>query len=146
VTENGRSAGRRRALVVDDDEAARSLIAYVLDEMGFDVTEAENADSAVSEFLGREYALITLDYRLPGLDGAEFHRVLSQEFGSGRPTQGFTPRSLPPVILVTGFPENPDVLRTRFGESVAGVVKKPFVEGPLRELVTEIFGPPAGTC
>lgn len=115
-----------RVLVVDDKGIVRGVIARALKTMGCEVTEAPDADSAIAAFLTMEFDLITLDYRMPGLDGMAFHKVLSQEFGAGRRTTGFALRRLPPIILITAYDEEPEIIRGQFGEGIVGVLKKPF--------------------
>lgn len=137
------SEGRRgpdfRVLVVDDDEIARGAIARMLERMGCKVTSASNAHEAVSMFLTGKFDLITLDYRMPGLDGMALHKVLSQEFGAGKRTTGFVLKKLPPIVVVTAYADEPDVIRGQFGESVVGVVQKPFIEDGLGRIVRDLL-------
>lgn len=138
-----------RVLVVDDDEIARGAIVRTLDRMGCEVTSASNAQEAVSAFLAGKFDLITLDYRMPGLDGMALHKVLSQEFGGGKrllaqqKVDGFVPR-LPPIAVVTAYADEPDVIRAQFGESVVGVVQKPFIEDGLGRIVRDLLAEGSG--
>lgn len=128
-----------RAMVIDDDEGPRNVIARLLEDMGCDVIAASSAQEALGAFLYGKFDLITLDYRMPDMDGIAFHKVLSQEFGAGKRTTGFTPRKLPPIIIVTAYPEDPDVISGQFGESVVGVVQKPLIERHLAPIVENIM-------
>ena len=64
-----------RVLVVDDDEAVRSVLAQILEDEGFDVVGAA-ADGleaiAIAERLRPD--AVVLDVRMPGLDGIEVAR------------------------------------------------------------------------
>ena len=64
-----------RVLVVDDDEAVRSVLSQILEDEGFDVVGAA-ADGleavAVAERLRPD--AVVLDVRMPGLDGIEAAR------------------------------------------------------------------------
>lgn len=137
----GTGSGERalRVMVVDDDEAPREAIARLLESMGCEVTPVSSAQEAVGAFLSRTFDLITLDYRMPGIDGIALHKILSQEFGAGKRTTGFTPRKLPPVVIVTAYPEEPDVISGQFGESVVGVVRKPLIEKHLVPIVGDLM-------
>lgn len=128
-----------RVLVVDDDEIARGAIVRALEGMGCEVTSASNAQEAVSAFLAGKFDLITLDYRMPGLDGMELHKALSQEFGAGKRTTGFAPKKLPPIVVVTAYAEEPGVVRSQFGESIVGVVQKPFIGRNLARIVDDLI-------
>ena len=137
--DSARGGGSFRVLVVDDDETARGAIVRALERMGCDVTPASDAQEAVSMFLVGKFDLITLDYRMPGLDGMALHKVLSQEFGVGKRTTGFVLKKLPPIVIVTAYADEPDVIRGQFGESVVGVVQKPFIEDGLGRIVRDLL-------
>ena len=128
-----------RVLVVDDDEIARGAIVRLLERMGCEVASASNAHEAVSMFLTGKFSLITLDYRMPGLNGMALHKVLSQEFGAGKRTTGFVLKKLPPIVVVTAYAEEPEVVRAQFGESIVGVVQKPFIESGLGRMVRDLL-------
>ncbi len=124
-----------RVLVVEDDDLAREFIVGTLEEMGCRAEAARDAHEAVSIFLEGEFDLVTLDHRMPGLSGMELHKILSQEFGAGKRTTGFATKRLCPVVVVTGHAEDPEVVRGQFGESIMGVVQKPFIAEALRRIV-----------
>ncbi len=139
-SESNTEARRLAVLVVDDDEAAREGIALTLTNLGCDVTTAENVDGAVKRFIKGSFDLITLDHRMPGLTGADLHKILSQEFGAGKRIGGPAPRQLPPILIVTGYCDDPEVARTAFGESVIGVIQKPAIEEKLKAVVDDLRG------
>jgi len=61
-----------RVLVVDDEALIRWSLAELFTEVGYDVTEASDAASAVQEASeGEEFDAIVLDYRLP--DSNDLH-------------------------------------------------------------------------
>jgi len=126
---------RARVLVVDDDPSVREVLARMLQTLGCEVVEAGSATEAVSAFLAGSFDMITLDYKMPGLDGAELHKVLSQEFGAGKRTSGFAPRKLPPIAIITGHADEPALLKAQFGEGVVGVLRKPVLLEDLTRLV-----------
>lgn len=66
--------GRRRALVVDDEEALARLVAGYLERDGFEVDLAFDGPAAVRLAREREPEVIVLDLGLPGLDGVEVCR------------------------------------------------------------------------
>jgi CheY-like chemotaxis protein len=127
-----------RVLVVDDDREVREVIAQMFVTIGCDVTSVGDGQKAISAYLGAPYDLITLDYRMPGLDGAALHKLLSEEFGAGKRTKGFTPKKLPPVVVITGHADEPDVIKTRFGESVVGILSKPIALDDVHGLVSKV--------
>jgi len=62
---------KRRALIVDDEEAVRRVLSRRLSEKGWSVMWAENAEDAIFLASSGEYGLILLDIELPGMTGLE---------------------------------------------------------------------------
>ena len=93
VLEKYRSARNQRpALVVEDDEDARSLMRKVLEDNGWHVTEAENGRVAMAHMENRAPELIILDLLMPEMDGFEFAYSLSARRKSGaRSRLSFSP-------------------------------------------------------
>lgn len=146
LVEDGRKySGALHVLVVDDDEIARETIVEMLEEIGCEVTSSADSEKAVTLFVSGRFDLITLDHQMPGLSGMELHKILSQEFGAGKRTTGFSVISLPPIVIVTAHAEDPDVLRWQYGESVVGVVQKPFAHEKLGRIVHELTESRAGS-
>ena len=57
-------------LVVDDEESFREIISAQLGASGFRVVTAENGEQALAHAEQMKPALILLDMKMPGLDGA----------------------------------------------------------------------------
>lgn len=90
-----------RILVADDDSITRMLIAEILAEGGYDVTEASTGDQAL-EVLGRgEVRLVLADWEMPGVSGPELCAAIRSRDG-GAYTY---------VILVTGRDARADLIR-----------------------------------
>jgi two-component system cell cycle response regulator DivK len=71
------SLGRKRILVVEDNELHRRLFNDMLRESGYVVLIAETGASAIKlAQQGRKPHLILLDVRLPDISGLEVARVL----------------------------------------------------------------------
>jgi two-component system sensor histidine kinase/response regulator len=76
-----------RILVVDDNATNRLILREALSRAGAEVGENNCGEGALAELAraraaGHPYRLILLDYRMPGMDGAEVaHRVLSERRG-----------------------------------------------------------------
>lgn len=83
----------KRILVIDDEENIRLLYQEELADEGYEVTVAESAEEAMSMIEAQRPDLITLDIRMPGVDGIEFLRMLREKH-----------RDLP-VVIVTAYGE-----------------------------------------
>ena len=106
----------KKILVVDDEEHVRQLFKEELLEEGYEVFLASNGEEAIGMVDEVKPDLVTLDVRMPGMDGIEVLRVLKEKN-----------RDLP-MIMCTAYPE----YKHNFGvwASEAYVVKS----GDLKEL------------
>ncbi len=72
--------GRRRVLIVDDSEIVARLLADELEQKGFEIHYAPDAERATSIILKRATRpdLILLDINMPKVDGAQFCRFVKK--------------------------------------------------------------------
>ncbi len=63
--------GRRRVLVVDDNEDARELLAVMLEQAGYETSTAEDGPSALETAAANSPNIVILDIGLPGMSGYE---------------------------------------------------------------------------
>ena len=83
-------------LVVDDDEAIRTLLQEELEEEGYKVLIATNARDALKMVDAEPLDLVILDIRMPGMDGLEaLPRILGIKEGL-------------PVIMNTAYSQYQD--------------------------------------
>jgi two-component system, response regulator, stage 0 sporulation protein F len=61
----------KKILIVDDEESIRFLYTEELEEDGFSVEVARNGEEALEKFSIFKPDLITLDIKMPGMDGIE---------------------------------------------------------------------------
>lgn len=103
----------RHALVVDDNFRHATLSVAVLEAAGWTVDVAKDGFEAIVRFGASSYTLLVLDFRLPGMDGAEVLRWVHRHVSP-----------VPHVIVVSS--ECPDLLEQRFaGLEVAAILPKP---------------------
>ncbi len=90
-----------RVLVVDDHMLMRlGLVEAIVSEPGFELAgEAENGEEALSLFRANQPDVVTMDFRLPGADGAEVIERLRAEFPEAR------------VIVLSVFEEEETIWR-----------------------------------
>ena len=68
-------ATRGTVLIVEDDDAIRTGIAWALADAGYSVLEAEHGQAALDQIAANRPDLILMDMRMPVMDGVEFvHR------------------------------------------------------------------------
>ncbi len=61
----------QRVLVIEDEENMRMLIAEELQDEGFTVDTASNAQEGMERLTVNEYDLVTIDVEMPGMSGLE---------------------------------------------------------------------------
>ena len=117
-------SSRRKILIVEDEPDIRELVRYNLEQVGFDVIEAEDAESTIALAREQRPALVILDLMLPEGDGLDICRVLRGKSETAE---------LPIVILTAKAGEVDRVLGLEFGAD--DYVTKPFSP---RELVARV--------
>ncbi len=111
----------KRVLVVDDEESMLKIIRYALEEAGFQVATALDAETAERELPEFRPDLIVLDVMLPGASGLEFTKSLR------------TSSDVPVVMLSAKSEEIDKILGLELGAD--DYVTKPFSP---RELVSRV--------
>jgi signal transduction histidine kinase/CheY-like chemotaxis protein len=77
---------RVKALVADDIQENRDVLAKLLSDIGVQVITAENGGQALEMVRSHEPDIVFMDIRMPVMDGIEAAQRILAEFESGRPT------------------------------------------------------------
>jgi two-component system chemotaxis response regulator CheY len=75
----------KTCLVVDDSEVVRKIARRILEEIGFDVTEAEDGGQALDACGKSLPNAVLLDWNMPVMDGYEFLGSLRRMPGGDQP-------------------------------------------------------------
>ena len=81
--------------VIDDDEAMRDSLNFLLDSSGFGVTLFDNAQSFLDALPGLAFGCVVSDVRMPGIDGIELLKRMK------------TQHSPFPILIMTGHGDVP---------------------------------------
>jgi DNA-binding response OmpR family regulator len=111
-------------LVADDDPDIRDLVAFKLEQAGFDVTAVDNGLAALDAARAAPPDLVVLDVMMPGMSGIDVCREL----------RGDSATASLPIILLTARAQEGDV-EVGFGAGADDYVVKPFSP---RELVSRV--------
>jgi DNA-binding response OmpR family regulator len=111
-------------LVADDDADIRDLVAFKLEQAGFEVISVEDGQTALTKAQERRPTLAVLDVSMPGLSGIEVCRLLRADPA----TAGIL------IIMLTARVQEQDV-EGGFSAGADDYVTKPFSP---RELVSRI--------
>ena len=111
-------------LVVEDEPAIQVLIAYALEQSGYAVLQAENAEKALEMIDEKLPDLVLLDWMLPKMNGVEFARLIRRKERT---------KLLPIIMLTARIDESDKVNGLEIGAD--DYITKPFSP---RELVARI--------
>ena len=112
--------------VVDDDEAVRDSLQWLLEGKGFRVRCFDSAESFLSRYDAREVACLIADIRMGGMTGLELQDRLVER------------RSPLPIVFITGHGDVPMAVNT-MKKGAMDFIQKPFKEDELLALVERML-------
>ena len=113
-----------KLLIIEDEPDLRELLSFTLSREGYDVMEAETAETALQMLDSTLPDLAIVDWMLPGMDGIELVKRLRRD----DVTEDL------PIIMLTARGEEPDKLES-FDVGIDDYITKPFSP---RELLARI--------
>jgi two-component system sensor histidine kinase/response regulator len=127
--------GSLKALVVDDNAAARSVLEEQLKNIGAEIEQVASGAEAIIAVkdadAGRPFDVILVDWRMPGLDGIETARRIRADNSL---------KSVPAIIIVTAFGRE-EIRNEAERAGVNGFLIKPVNQSTLIDALVEIFAP-----
>jgi two-component system response regulator FixJ len=109
---------RGKVYVIDDDEAMRDSLDFLLGSANFDVTLFESASRFLETLSSTDFGCVVSDIRMPGIDGIELLKRLKAS------------RSAFPVLIMTGHGDVPLAVEAmKLGAS--DFLEKPFEDDRL---------------
>jgi FixJ family two-component response regulator len=108
--------------VVDDDEAMRDSLVWLLDDDRYDVRTYASGEDFLERFAPSPPACVILDIRMPGISGVEVHERMAR--------QGV----VTPVVFVTGHGDVPMAVDA-IKRGAFDFVEKPFNEARLTGII-----------
>jgi two-component system chemotaxis response regulator CheY len=75
----------KKCLVVDDSRVIRKVARKILEELNFEIEEAEDGAGALEACRENMPDAILFDWGMPNMSGVEFLRVLRREDGGNKP-------------------------------------------------------------
>jgi len=114
----------QRVYIVDDDEAMRDSLVWLLESHGLPVVAFGSASSFLDAYRADMRGCVVLDVRMPGMSGLELHDRLAAM------------RATLPVVFVTGHGDVPMAV-SAVKKGAVDFIEKPFAEKDLLRLVTQ---------
>ena len=112
--------------VVDDDEAVRDSLQWLLEGKDYRVRCFESAESFLSRYDAREVACLIVDIRMGGMTGLELQNRLIEN------------KSPLPIVFITGHGDVPMAVDT-MKKGAMDFIQKPFKEEQLLDLVERML-------
>ena len=112
--------------VVDDDEAVRDSLQWLLEGKDYRVRCFESAESFLSRYDSREVACLIVDIRMGGMTGLELQNRLIEN------------NSPLPIVFITGHGDVPMAVDT-MKKGAMDFIQKPFKEEQLLDLVERML-------
>ncbi len=123
----------KKILIVDDDVALMRVTREALTSiLRCEVDTSPNPEYGFELALKKSYDLLIFDFSMPMIDGAMLFFLLGKVYENARP-----PRTLPPLLLISGRGEDERARELRLEAGVRGFLPKPYAIGRLVEKVKE---------
>jgi DNA-binding NtrC family response regulator len=120
-----KTSGSHRVLLVDDDEAVRSMMSMTLEHKGFEVVRAASVTEALKLITTRSFDVLITDRHMPNP---------SDGFAVVTAMRHSQPDAL--TLLVSGYPDVKSAMDAILLEA-DDIIVKPFEAGKLAEMVHE---------
>ncbi len=112
--------------IVDDDEAVRDSLRWLLEANGYRVRSFMNAERFLEDYDPAQVGVLICDVRMPGMSGLELQEQLIA-------------RQAPlPIVFITGHGDVPMAVST-MKKGAIDFLEKPFNESDLREIVARML-------
>jgi len=113
--------------VVDDDEAVRDSLQWLLEGNDYNVFCFDSAESFLRQYDPHEVACLIVDIRMEGMSGLELQDLLLAR------------RSPLPIVIITGYCDVPMAVDT-MKKGALDFIQKPFNDEKLVVLVERMLG------
>lgn len=118
----------KRLLIVDDDLSLRASMRLILKHRGYDVSLACGGSEAIELIREKDFPLILMDIRMPGMSGLEVFEQLKKEGVFSK------------VVFISAYAVDDDLVRALDAGAVE-VLRKPVDIDRLLMLVDEHCDP-----
>ena len=119
---NNSSKSEPTVFIVDDDEAMRESMTWLIESVGLKVQTYASADEFLQSYYPGRAGCLLLDVRMPGMSGLELQKHLKDQ------------QVAVPVIMITGHGDVPMAVRAMKAGAI-DFIEKPFNDEQLLESI-----------
>ncbi len=119
---NNQDKKEATVFVVDDDDAMRESLTWLIESVGLNVETYASADDFLKSYYPGRPGCVLLDVRMPGMSGLELQGHLQQQ------------QVTVPVIMITGHGDVPMAVRAMKAGAI-DFIEKPFNDEQLLESI-----------
>ncbi len=123
-----------KALIVDDNDAAREVLTEQLQSFRLETVAVGSADDAIAELEkcagAKPFDLVLMDWKMPGINGIEASRLIKN---NKRITNN------PVIIMVTAFGRD-DIVKQAENVGITSFLMKPVNASVLFDTILQLFG------
>uniref|UniRef100_UPI0033403129 response regulator transcription factor n=1 Tax=Castellaniella defragrans TaxID=75697 RepID=UPI0033403129 len=112
--------------IVDDDEAVRDSLRWLLEANGYQVRSFAGAEEFLDAYDPDQVGVLIVDVRMPGMSGLELQEALIAR------------KALLPIVFITGHGDVPMAVST-MKKGAVDFLEKPFNEADLRSIVASML-------
>ncbi|MHC8947056.1 LuxR family two component transcriptional regulator [Advenella incenata] len=112
--------------IVDDDEAVRDSLRWLLEANGYQVVAFDSAEKFLEGYNPNVISVLIADVRMPGMSGLELQETLVAR------------KATIPVVFITGHGDVPMAVST-MKKGAVDFLEKPFNEADLREIIARML-------
>ena len=94
-------AKKSSVLVVDDEDALRTVLSSELTNEGYEVRSASDGDEAIDELQKAAFDLVLLDIKMPRLNGFEVLKFIKEHHPASK------------VVMLTGFADLKNAIESK---------------------------------
>jgi DNA-binding NtrC family response regulator len=92
---------KSKILVVDDEDALRTVVSVGLTSKGYNVSTASDGDEAISELQKETFDLVLLDVKMPRMNGFEVLKFIKEKHPTTK------------VVMATGLGDLKDAIESK---------------------------------
>jgi two-component system chemotaxis response regulator CheY len=119
----------KNLLIVDDSNAMRQSLGFILSQAGYTVVQAQDGMDAIQKLEGQVFDLVVTDVNMPNLDG----------IGLTKHIRGAAKHQFTPVLMLT-TESQADKMQEGKAAGATGWIVKPFEEAKLLAVVKKLVG------